>query len=180
MSDLHHHLCSARVRQIRRGFDCRRDLRVRRCRRPEQVSPVRPLHHRALPRGRQREGQGAPGPRECRWTGRELNLLQDFSHLGRFDVIFCRNVLIYFQVETKKVILDRMATMLPADGYLMMGAAETVIGITETFGRVKEHRAAVYAPDSSGQSLGIRTDSNQLPTPATLLREATSNAPVAK
>ena len=73
-----------------------------------------------------------------------------------------------------------MATMLPADGYLMMGAAETVIGITETFGRVNECRAAVYAPDYSGQSLGLRTDSDQLPTPAALLREATAKAPVAE
>jgi chemotaxis protein methyltransferase CheR len=111
---------------------------------------------------------------------RELNLLQDFSHLGRFDVVFCRNVLIYFQVDTKKIILDRMATMLPSDGFLMMGAAETVIGITETFGRVKEYRAAVYSPDNSGQPLGIRTDFDQLPTPAALLREATAKAPVAE
>ena len=111
---------------------------------------------------------------------RELNLLQDFSALGRFDVVFCRNVLIYFQVSTKKEILDRISTMLPSDGFLLMGAAETVIGITETFSRVKEYRAAVYAPGNSSRPLGIRADSGQLPTPAAALNEATSKAPAPK
>jgi chemotaxis protein methyltransferase CheR len=91
-----------------------------------------------------------------------LNLLEDFSALGRFDVIFCRNVLIYFQVSTKKDILDRMSRTLQPDGFLMMGAAETVIGITKTFRRVSEYRAAIYAPSDSTQPLGIRTDSEQL------------------
>lgn len=64
---------------------------------------------------------------------KKLNLLDDFSSLGKFDVIFCRNVLIYFDQETKGQILDRMARLLPSDGYLFLGAAETVIGITDTF-----------------------------------------------
>jgi chemotaxis protein methyltransferase CheR len=64
---------------------------------------------------------------------RQLNLLQDFSHLGKFDVIFCRNVLIYFDQETKTSIFERMARMLEPDGYLMLGAAESVVGITDAF-----------------------------------------------
>jgi chemotaxis protein methyltransferase CheR len=64
---------------------------------------------------------------------RQLNLLQDFSHLGKFDVIFCRNVLIYFDQETKTTIFERMARMLEPDGYLMLGAAESVVGITDAF-----------------------------------------------
>jgi chemotaxis protein methyltransferase CheR len=64
---------------------------------------------------------------------RQLNLLQDFSHLGKFDVIFCRNVLIYFDQQTKINIFDRMARIIEPDGMLMLGAAESVVGITDAF-----------------------------------------------
>ena len=62
---------------------------------------------------------------------RQLNLLQDFSHLGTFDVVFCRNVLIYFDQDTKVDIFDRLSRMLEPDGFLALGAAESVVGITE-------------------------------------------------
>ena len=64
---------------------------------------------------------------------RQLNLLHDFSHLGVFDVIFCRNVLIYFDQPRKTEILGRLAKSLAPDGYLALGAAETVIGLTNEF-----------------------------------------------
>jgi len=64
---------------------------------------------------------------------RQLNLLQDFSHLGMFDVIFCRNVLIYFDQGTKAAIFERLAKQLEPDGMLVLGAAESVVGITDTF-----------------------------------------------
>ena len=64
---------------------------------------------------------------------RSFNLLSDFAGLGNFDVIFCRNVLIYFDQKTKGTILDRMAKLLPADGLLYLGGAETVLGVTERF-----------------------------------------------
>jgi chemotaxis protein methyltransferase CheR len=64
---------------------------------------------------------------------RNFNLLSDFGSLGGFDVIFCRNVLIYFDQKTKGAILDRMAKLLPADGLLYLGGAETVLGVTERF-----------------------------------------------
>src|SRR6202000_2248576 len=57
---------------------------------------------------------------------RQLNLLQDFSSLGKFDVIFCRNVLIYFDQQTKTQIFDRIARVMEPDGMLMLGAAEAV------------------------------------------------------
>jgi chemotaxis protein methyltransferase CheR len=71
---------------------------------------------------------------------RQLNLLQDFSHLGTFDVIFCRNVLIYFDQDTKAVIFERMAKSLETDGTLLLGAAESVVGITDAFRPVADHR----------------------------------------
>jgi chemotaxis protein methyltransferase CheR len=71
---------------------------------------------------------------------RQLNLLQDFSHLGRFDVIFCRNVLIYFDSETKGRVFNRLAKAIEPDGVLALGAAESVVGITEVFKPYPERR----------------------------------------
>lgn len=64
---------------------------------------------------------------------RQMNLLDSFVGLGTFDIIYCRNVLIYFDEATKRGILERMAQLLPEDGYLLLGAAETVVGITNAF-----------------------------------------------
>jgi chemotaxis protein methyltransferase CheR len=64
---------------------------------------------------------------------RTLNLLKDFSALGTFDMVFCRNVLIYFDQETKIRVLNRLAHQMPADGFLSLGAAETVVGLTDAF-----------------------------------------------
>ncbi len=64
---------------------------------------------------------------------RQLNLMQDFSHLGTFDVIFCRNVLIYFDQDTKVSIFERLSRMLEPDGVLALGAAESVVGISDAF-----------------------------------------------
>ena len=77
---------------------------------------------------------------------RQLNLLQDFSHLGKFDVIFCRNVLIYFDQQTKLSMFERLAKMMEPDGMLMLGAAETVVGMTDAF---KPHpdRRGLYQPN---------------------------------
>ena len=75
---------------------------------------------------------------------RPHNLLHDFSLLGQFDVIFCRNVLIYFDQATKAQILGRMAKLLPVDGFLVLGGAETVLGITDRFAPVPGMRG-IYA-----------------------------------
>ena len=75
-----------------------------------------------------------------------LNLLQDFSHLGKFDVIFCRNVLIYFDQDTKINIFDRMAKSIEPDGMLMLGAAESVVGITDAF-RPYPDKRGLYQPN---------------------------------
>ncbi len=64
---------------------------------------------------------------------RPFNLLSDLGALGRFDVIYCRNVLIYFDQPTKAKVLDGMAKMMPEDGFLLLGGAETVLGISDSF-----------------------------------------------
>ena len=76
---------------------------------------------------------------------RQLNLLHDFSQLGVFDVIFCRNVLIYFDQETKIDIFNRLAKQTESDGFLVLGAAETVVGLTDVFKPFPERRG-LYRP----------------------------------
>jgi chemotaxis protein methyltransferase CheR len=76
---------------------------------------------------------------------KQFNLLQDYGHLGKFDIIFCRNVLIYFDQATKTDIFGRLAKASEADGYLFLGAAETVIGLTDKY-RVCPNRRGVYLP----------------------------------
>jgi chemotaxis protein methyltransferase CheR len=76
---------------------------------------------------------------------RQLNLLADFSRLGRFDAVFCRNVLIYFDQATKVDVLGRIADMIESDGYLVLGAAETVVGVTDRFSIMADKRG-LYMP----------------------------------
>ncbi len=78
---------------------------------------------------------------------RQLNLLSDFSHLGMFDLIFCRNVLIYFDQQTKIDLLDRLARVVAIDGYLVLGAAETVVGLTDSF-KIVGDKHGLYVPNA--------------------------------
>jgi chemotaxis protein methyltransferase CheR len=77
---------------------------------------------------------------------RQLNLLKDFSHLGTFDIVFCRNVLIYFDQETKAGIFNRISRMIEPDGVLALGAAESVVGITSAFKPYPDRRG-LYCPN---------------------------------
>ena len=79
---------------------------------------------------------------------RQLNLLHDFSQLGTFDVIFCRNVLIYFDQETKINSFSRLAKQMEPDGFLVLGAAETVVGLTDLFKPLAERRG-LYRPSGT-------------------------------
>ena len=75
---------------------------------------------------------------------RKFNLLDDMAGLGVFDVVFCRNVLIYFDQKTKTSILDRISRQIPTDGALYLGGAETVLGTTQRFRPIPGQRG-VYA-----------------------------------
>jgi chemotaxis protein methyltransferase CheR len=81
---------------------------------------------------------------------RPFNLLNEFSALGTFDVVFCRNVLIYFDQQTKISVLDRMARTVERDGYFVLGAAETVVGLTDAFKPVADRRG-LYVPNPSAR-----------------------------
>ncbi|MBP0444896.1 methyltransferase domain-containing protein [Roseomonas sp. SSH11] len=73
------------------------------------------------------------------------NLLADLRHLGSFDVVFCRNVLIYFDAPTKTRVLSALADRLAPDGVLYLGGAETVLGLSDRF-MIVEGERGVYAP----------------------------------
>jgi len=81
---------------------------------------------------------------------RPFNLLHEFNHLGPFDLVFCRNVLIYFDQETKARVLDRIARIMEPDGYLVLGAAETVVGLTDSFKPLPDRRG-VYSPNMAAK-----------------------------
>ena len=83
-----------------------------------------------------------------RWRG--FNLLDDPRELGQFDVIFCRNVLIYFDQPTKSMVLGRMARLLPEDGSLFLGAAETVLGLCDAFKSVPAMRGLYVLTQGNG------------------------------
>ncbi|GMR15792.1 MAG: protein-glutamate O-methyltransferase CheR [Gammaproteobacteria bacterium] len=74
----------------------------------------------------------------------ELNLLNNYSLLGKFDIIFCRNVLIYFSSEMKKDILERMAQILKPGGTLILGGSESPTGYTKAFAMVRYTDGVVY------------------------------------
>ena len=76
---------------------------------------------------------------------RTFNLLEGFGGFGNLDIIFCRNVLIYFDIATKRDILDRMSRQLTKDGVLLLGGAETVIGVCDKFAPHPGH-AGIFVP----------------------------------
>ena len=80
----------------------------------------------------------------------EWNLLSDLAPLGRFDVVFCRNVLIYFDHATKARVLDAIARQLAPDGVLYLGGAETVLGLTDRFTAVPDRQVFVPAGSAGG------------------------------
>jgi len=88
-------------------------------------------------------------------TYKPYNLLDNFGMLGKFDVIFCRNVLIYFHQETKADVLNRLREQMPEDGTLFLGAAETVLGLTDKFKPVSGKRGLYKTSEYMTQALKV-------------------------
>jgi chemotaxis protein methyltransferase CheR len=74
----------------------------------------------------------------------ELNLVRAWPPMPRMDVVFLRNVMIYFDIESKKSILSRMTKMLKADGYLLLGGAETTFNLNDSFARLEQFKGGFY------------------------------------
>ena len=79
-----------------------------------------------------------------RVTFRELNLMQNYTLMGRFDIIYCRNVLIYFSTELKRDILSRMAKCLNPGGYLVLGGSESISNYSDAFDLIRWRNGVIY------------------------------------
>jgi len=94
---------------------------------------------------KEEHGWRIKAPMRERIKFRTFNLLESLGALGSFDVIFCRNVLIYFDLPTKRDVLDRMSRQLARDGALFLGGAETVIGVCDKYTPHATH-AGIFVP----------------------------------
>jgi chemotaxis protein methyltransferase CheR len=74
----------------------------------------------------------------------QLNLIQSWSSLPPMDIIFMRNVLIYFDTQTKKAILGKVRQLLRPDGYLFLGGGETTLNLDDSFERVQFNKSVCY------------------------------------
>jgi chemotaxis protein methyltransferase CheR len=87
-------------------------------------------------------------------TFEPLNLVKPWPLLPTFDVIMLRNVMIYFDLETKRRILTRIASQLATDGYLFLGGAETTLGLVDSFQRLPLERAGCYCHAGAAATIG--------------------------
>jgi chemotaxis protein methyltransferase CheR len=120
---------------------------------------------------------------------KKWNLLDDYKALGTFDVVFCRNVLIYFDQPTKTKVLGKIADGLQKEGFLYLGGAETVLGISNRFKPVPGQRG-IYAINVGGQneplsimpaSMTPKVSNPNIKSPASAgVRPTMSSAPAAK
>jgi len=78
---------------------------------------------------------------------RLLNLIQQWPLMPRFDIVFLRNVLIYFDQDTKRDIIDNIHKRIANDGYLFLGTAESMVGISDKFSHVNYNKTMVYRPN---------------------------------
>jgi len=90
-------------------------------------------------------------------TFSSINLLEDFSSLGRFDIIFCRNVAIYFSDQDKASLINRLARALESDGTLVIGATESISGICPQLESQRHLRSVFYQlANSSSPNTGAK------------------------
>jgi chemotaxis protein methyltransferase CheR len=75
---------------------------------------------------------------------KKINLMQPFTSLGKFDIIFCRNVAIYFTLEDRKKLFDKLADSLADDGYLVIGSTESLTGVCPKFIPKRHLRSIFY------------------------------------
>ena len=78
----------------------------------------------------------------------EINLARPWPVMPKMDLVMIRNVMIYFDVPTKKDILGRMARVLKPDGYLLLGGVETTLNLDDSYRRVELHKTGFYQLDS--------------------------------
>ena len=112
----------------------------------EEIAISRGLHRDRLTRYFERKEEAWEIKPEIkqRVSFRPLNLRQNFTALGKFDIIYCRNVLIYFSTELKKDVLARMAATLNPGGYLILGGSESMANYSDAFQMVRINNSVLY------------------------------------
>ncbi|MEP4703541.1 MAG: CheR family methyltransferase, partial [Hyphomicrobiales bacterium] len=71
---------------------------------------------------------------------KQFNLMHPFTSMPKFDIIFCRNVLIYFDAATKSKVFEKLHSVMADDGYLLLGGAETTMGLSQDLRADADHR----------------------------------------
>jgi chemotaxis protein methyltransferase CheR len=94
---------------------------------------------------------------------RVMNLLDSWFNLGRFDIVFMRNVLIYFDVDVKRQLFGKIRKVLTPDGYMLLGGAESPLNIDNNFVRFPFERAGVYRLLEPQESPSIDPKSDRYP-----------------
>jgi chemotaxis protein methyltransferase CheR len=95
---------------------------------------------------------------------KKFNLMKPFSGLGKFDVVLCRNVAIYFTPADKKMVFEKIAGVLEPDGSLIIGSTESLTGVTEAFDTKRYMRSIFYQPRSgAGAAYPARAEVLQPP-----------------
>ena len=130
----------------------------------------------------EREGDGWRITEEIRSMVqyKPFNLLEDLNPLGKFDVVFCRNVLIYFDQPTKQKILQSISRMLPPDGALLLGGAETVLGLCEDFKPNPSQRGIYRLEAGASAAPTIPTAAPGAVAPSTIPSPQAAPAPAIK
>ncbi len=93
-------------------------------------------------------------------TFRQINLQEPITNLGQFDIVFLRNVIIYFSDAFKEELLNRIARLLSPGGYLFLGTGETVLGYTSAFDPI-EHNGAIYYQVVSPKTTSFEVNHDQ-------------------
>lgn len=88
---------------------------------------------------------------------KKFNLMKPFTGLGKFDIVFCRNVAIYFTPNDKKMVFEKIAGVLEADGALVIGSTESLTGVTSAFEARRYMRSIFYQPAGSGGGQAVQT-----------------------
>lgn len=108
---------------------------------------------------------------------KKFNLMKPFTGMGRFDVVFCRNVAIYFTPMDKKLVFEKIAGVLEPDGSLVIGSTESLTGVTEAFEPRRYMRAIFYQP--AGAPAGRFAVGVQPPSPTLVPRPVPAAPPAA-
>lgn len=98
---------------------------------------------------------------------KKFNLMKPFAGMGRFDVVFCRNVAIYFTPSDKKAVFEKIATILEPDGALVIGSTESLTGVTNVFETKRYMRSIFYQPVRGGES-SVALNQNVMRTASSL------------